>query len=144
MTNEYLHGTAILGGDLIGADGLQNQYIVLHVRNIDKAALQRKLKEPRGAPPSPSRQALAVSLTGTTVNMIDRVPKAILDLAMPFLVKLLKDDYGIDAQITAAEVPPKLKVRELSEFFPGAVVGAVAGALLTALVLGGKNLFFGE
>ncbi len=136
----YLHGTAVLGSDLIGADGLQNQYILLHVKNIDKAALQNKLKQPPGEPPTPSKQALVASLAGTSVSVIDRVPKAIIDLALPFLTKVLKDDYGIDAQITASDVPQKMKVRELSEFFPGAAVGVVIGALLASLAWGGKTL----
>lgn len=140
----YLHGTAILGSDLIGADGLQNQYVLLRVKNIDKNALQRKIKELPGAPPSPSEQALMASLAGTAVSVVDRIPKAVLDLAVPFLIKMLKDDYGIDAQITVSEVPQNMKVRERSEFFPGAAVGAVVGALLTSLVWSGKNLFFGK
>ncbi len=144
MTSTYLHGTDVLGSDLVGADGLQNQYILLHVRSIDKAALQRKLREPPGAPPSPSKQQLVASLAGTGVSVIDRVPKAVLDLALPFFIKVLKSDYGIDAQITVSEVPQRMKVRERSEFFPGTVIGAVAGALLTILAWGGKDLLFGK
>ena len=136
MTEAYLRGTAILG-----ADGLQNQYILLHVKGIDKQALQLRLKRPPGEPPSQSRQALVASLAGTTVDALDRVPKAILDIAAPLLVKMLRDDYGIDAQITVSDVPVKMKARERSEFFPGAAVGAVAGALLASLVWGGKSLF---
>ena len=131
----YLYGTAVLG-----ADGLQNQYIVLRVRNIDKATLQHKLEEPPGEPPSPAWRSLKASLTGTSVNTLDWIPKAMLDLIVPFVVRMLRNDYGIDAQVTVSEVPPNMKVRERSEFFPGAVFGIVAGALLTSLAWGGKSL----
>lgn len=141
--NAYLYGTAVLGSDVIGADGLQNQYILLRIKNIDKNALQRKLKEPPGEPASPAKRDLVASLAGTTLDIVDRVPKTVLDLAVPFLVKMLKSDYGIDAQINVSDVPVSMKIRERSEFFPGAVVGAVAGVLLVGFVLGGKKLLFG-
>lgn len=144
MVNAYLRGTAVLGSDLLGVDGLQNQYILLRVKNIDKATLQRRLRQSPGEPQSSSMRTLKASLTGTTVSVIDRVPKAFLDLAVPFVVEMLKEDYGIDAQITVSDVPLSMRVRERSEFFPGVVVGGIAGVLLASLVWGGKQFFFGK
>lgn len=103
------------GFDVLGAeDALANQYIVVRVKRIDRAKLASKLGS-------------AGQLASSALQIVNTMPKAVLDAAAPIAVSKAKD-YGIDADVTISNVPPNLKARAFSEFWPGLLVGGVIGA----------------
>jgi hypothetical protein len=117
--------------ELLGADGLKNQYIVARIKRIDPERAKALAGE------SATKQALmSVALTAT-----DRIPKAALDIGLPTTANLLKKRYGIEADLFAADAPPGKGERDISEFFPGVVVGGVAVGLVVALWSGIRRLF---
>jgi hypothetical protein len=109
---------ATIGGlDLLGAaEGLKNQIIVVRINKIDEVKLKKAVDIQGGAKSAATSAALA---------LVDRLPKAALDLALPPTVSYLKDNYGIDAEMVAADAPVP-KGRSLSEFWPGVVAGGGA------------------
>lgn len=109
------------GFDVLGAeDGLANQYIIVRVKHIDKPKLAAKLGS-------------SGQLASSALTIVNVMPKAILDAAVP-IAKSKALEYGIDAEITTTDVPPKMQVRAYSEFWPGLGVGVVLGALSLGIV----------
>ena len=135
----YLHGTDVL----VGFEALADHYIVIRVNHVDA----NKLKEHLTAPPKPvdpveqqkemSQKKLIASLLPAASGIVNGVPKLVLNVALPYVHKVIKD-YGVDATITSASVPPQQGGRSRSEFLPGAAAGAVLG---TGLFWGGRVLY---
>lgn len=117
---------------MLGArgDGLQAQYIVVNVRHIDA----EKLKQALGT------KGLADAGLSAALTIVDSQPRAALDLGLPIAKRYLRDNLGVDAELTAANVPPP--VRQKSEFFGGAVFGAGAVALFAGIGYGAWRLVF--
>lgn len=114
------------GFDVLGAeDALANQYILVRIKRIDQAKLASKLGGSKG------------QLASSALTIVNTMPKAILDAALP-IAKTKALDYGVDADITVSNVPPKMQARALSEFWPGLIGGVVLGAsgLLIVKLLG--------
>jgi len=108
------------GLDILGAT-LADQYIVLRVKRIDRDRLKAKLAGSTG------------SLASSAVTMVDASAAAALDVALPIAVGKAKD-YGIELEASHSDVPPKMRSRALSEFWPGLLVGAVLGGSSLAIV----------
>jgi hypothetical protein len=117
------------GFDVLGAeDALANQYIVVRVKRIDRAKLAAKLGGSKG------------QLASSALQVVNTMPKAVLDAALP-IAKTKATDYGIDVDFSVSDVPPKLRQRAFSEFWPGLGIGIVLGGLGLAIVKGiGKLL----
>jgi hypothetical protein len=114
------------GFDVLGAeDALANQYIVVRIKHIDQQKLAAKIGGSSG------------QLASSALTIVNTAPKAILDAAVPIGLSKAKD-YGIDAEVTVSDVPPKMKARAFSEFWPGVIAGTVLGAslLLIAKLIG--------
>jgi hypothetical protein len=114
------------GYDVLGAeDALANQYIVLRIKRIDQAKLASKLGGSKG------------QLASSALTIVNTMPKAALDAALP-IAKSKALEYGVDVDVTASDVPPKLQQRALSEFWVGLLGGTVLGAsgLLIAKLIG--------
>jgi hypothetical protein len=110
------------GFDVLGADdALANQYIIVRIKRIDQAKLAGKIGGSQG------------QLASSALTIVNTMPKAILDAALP-IAKTKALDYGIDADITVTDVPPKLRARAFSEFWPGLGVGVVLGVFSFAIV----------
>src|SRR6185369_14593101 len=108
------------GFDLLGAvEALSTQYITLRVKSIDAEKLKAKLGGSSG------------QLASFGLSLVDRAPKAALDVAMPF-VKKEALDYGVDLEVQMGNAP-LAKQRAMSEFWPGLVAGTVLGG--SALVI---------
>ena len=73
----------------------------------------------------------------------DAVPKAVLDVALPFAAKQL-ETYGVHASVTAADAPPAKGERPKSEFFPGVAVGVGVAALVFGVGWGAWKLILGR
>jgi hypothetical protein len=112
------------GFDILGAT-LADQYIVLRVKNIDRARLKAKLGGSTG------------QLASSVVTMVDVSAKAALDAALPVAVSKARD-YGIELEAYASNVPPNMSKRSISEFWPGLLLGGVLGGsgLLIATLVG--------
>ena len=112
------------GLHLLGAaDTFANQYITIRVKSIDRDQLRYKLGGKSG------------SIVSSGLSVIDTIqsPKAVLDIATPILKKTAKD-YGVDAEISVSNVPPKGGARAMSEFWPGLLIGTIAGGSTLAIV----------
>jgi hypothetical protein len=108
------------GLDILGAT-LADQYIVLRVKRIDRDRLKAKLAGSTG------------TLASAAVQAEDASAAAALDVALPIAVGKAKD-YGIEIEASHSDVPPKLRSRALSEFWPGLVLGLGVGASSLAIV----------
>ena len=95
----------MLGTTRVGA--LSDQYLVVRIKKVDADKLRAKVGG--GA-------AIAAALA-----VVNTAPKAVLDVAAPYLAGVAKD-YGIDADVTHADFPPA--AGKTSEFWPGMGVGA--------------------
>jgi hypothetical protein len=100
--------------------GLADQIIVVRVNRVDA----EKLKGFIGV------KGVAAAGLGVALSVVDSQPKFALDIGLPVAKSFLRENLGIDAEITPANVAPA--ARGKSEFLPG----VVAGAGLTALVFG--------
>lgn len=80
--------------DLLGAEGLSGQYVVLRVKSIDPAKLQKKIGGTAGAA-APYAVALA-----------DVAPTVALNATLPLLMKKVREDYGIDLEYQVQDAPP--------------------------------------
>jgi len=104
------------GFDVLGAeDALANQYIVVRVKRIDRAKLAAAIGGSKG------------QLASSAMQVVNTAPKAVLDAVLP-IAKTKALAYGVDADITVSDVPPKLRTRALSEFWVGLLGGTVLGA----------------
>lgn len=113
--------------DVLGAgDGLKTQYVVLRVRDVDIPRLRSAAGKWGG-------------LAAGVVALSDSAPAVLLKAAAPIAQKKLKADYGIDAEIAVTDAPPP--PRSVSEFFPGAAVGAAGVGVVAAVVYGIYRLF---
>jgi hypothetical protein len=121
------------GFDMLGAeDALANQYIVVRVKHIDQTKLAGKLGGSKG------------QLASSALTVVNTMPKAVLDAVVP-IAKTKALDYGIDAEVTVSDVPPKLRARAFSEFWPGLLGGIVLGGFSLAIVKGfGKLIGSGK
>jgi hypothetical protein len=116
------------GFDVLGAeDALANQYIVVRVKRIDRAKLAAAIGGSKG------------QLASSAMQAVSAAPKAILDAALP-IAKTQAAKYGIDADVTVSDVPPNLRQRAFSEFWPGLGIGIVLGGLGLAIVKGISKL----
>lgn len=118
--NAYLHG-AVIGADAVRGTGLSNQYIVLRIDHVDGPTLQKKLAS--------MNESTIASLAPAMVSVVDTIPKAVVDIALPFAKKELKN-FGVTASIVAANVPPVQGGRDKSELFPGIAIGATAASVV--------------
>jgi hypothetical protein len=111
------------GLDLLGAEvtSLSHSFITLRVKSIDTEKLKNKLGGSTG------------SIASNAMPLLNSAPKAVLDMAMPFVVKTAKG-YGVDLETVVSDVPPSKGGRPLSEFFPGVVVGMGLGVASFGLV----------
>lgn len=101
------------GLDLLGAM-LADQYVVLRVRSVDKDKLKAKLGGARG------------QLASSIVTMVDVSAKAALDATLPIAVGKARE-YGVELEVSSSMVPPKLRSRAISEFWPGLLIGGLLG-----------------
>lgn len=108
------------GLDLLGAT-LADQYIILRIKRIDRDRLKAKLAGATG------------TLASAGVTMVDASAAAALDVALPIVVGKAKD-YGIDLEASHVDVPPQMRSRALSEFWPGLAVGVVLGGMSLGIV----------
>lgn len=117
------------GFDVLGAeDALANQYIVVRIKHVDRAKLAAKLGGSQG------------QLASSALTIVNTMPKAVLDAALP-IAKTKALDYGIDADVTVSDVPPQLRARAFSEFWPGLLGGIVLGGFSLGIAKGiGKLL----
>lgn len=105
---------------MLGAsgDGLQSQLIVLRVLHIDAD----KLKKAIGV------EGMKAAGLNVALSVVDSQPKMALDVALPLAKNFLKDNYGVDAEITTSNAPPP--ARSKSEFFGGLVFGVGASTVV--------------
>lgn len=117
------------GYDVLGADdALANQYIVVRVKRIDRDKLAAALGGSRG------------QLASSAIQVVNTMPKAIIDAALP-IAKTQATKYGIDVDIASTDVPPNLRRRAFSEFWPGLGIGIVLGVFSLGIAKGiGKLL----
>jgi hypothetical protein len=102
--------------DMLGAEGLSSQYITLRVKSIDKAKLGQALGGGTKATALPA--ALAV---------VDFAPRQALDLAMPYVLRMAKDDYGVELEYQITENAPTPAAMPKSDMGKGMAVGAALG-----------------
>lgn len=81
--------------NLLGAEGLSGQFIVLRVRSIDKPKLAQALGG--GAKGAAIPAALA---------LVDFAPQQTLGLLMPMVAQKVKGSYGVDLDYQITEAPP--------------------------------------
>lgn len=101
--------------DLLGAEGLQGQYITLRVRNINKQQLGQALGGGTKA-----------ALLPAALWAVDLAPKESLNALMPTVQEMAKTRYGVEFDYQIADAPPK----------PGAMGLFGAKALLVGGALG--------
>lgn len=101
--------------DLLGAEGLADQYVTLRVVRIDQAKLREKIGGKSGW------------LASLGVGIADAVPGAAIDAALPVVVSRLHNDYGVDVEASRTTAPPHAGKHRRSEFWPGLIVGAGVG-----------------
>lgn len=102
--------------ELLGADALSDQYITVRVRRIDPVKLRQKLGGKSGW------------LASMGVGVVEQVPKAALDAALPVAKSILARDYGVELETTVTKVPPSQGGRDVSEFWTGLAAGTAVGA----------------
>jgi hypothetical protein len=116
------HGEAENGFDVLGAeDALANQYIIVRVKRIDQAKLAGKIGGSQG------------QLASSALTIVNTMPRAALDAALP-IAKTKALEYGIDADVTVSDVPPSLRARAFSEFWPGLGIGVVLGGFSLGII----------
>lgn len=81
--------------DLLGAEGLAGQYIVLRVRSIDRQKLGRAI----------GGGALAAALPAA-LAIIDFAPGQILPLLAPAAIEEARNTYGVDLEYQIQDAPP--------------------------------------
>ena len=86
--------------DLLGAEGLSGQYIVLRVKSIDRAKLSRAIDNGAVAAALPAALAL-----------VDFAPQQALSLLLPVALDEVRTRYGVDleSRVTEALPPPGQK-----------------------------------
>jgi hypothetical protein len=105
--------------DLLGAGGLQSQYITLRVKHIDVQKLGRKLGGTAGA------------AIPTALALVDLAPGPALKAAMPHVATLARNDYGVDLEYSVTDAP--LPKGERPSQAPGIVKGlGIAGLVYLA------------
>jgi hypothetical protein len=106
---------------MLGAagDGLRNQWVILKIAHVDGARLKQKM----------AQEGRSSMIAPAAMLAVDALPKAIVDIALPIVSKQLLE-YGVTAELTAADTPPAQGGRARSEFFPGAIIGAGATAVI--------------
>lgn len=109
------------GLDLLGAEGISSQYVTMRVKHLDADKLKRKIGGWKGESVS------------AVLPLADQAPKMALDVALPFLTKKVKDDYGVDLDYAVSGGPPQQGQWAVSRFFPGVAVGVGSAAALWAL-----------
>ena len=108
------------GLDLLGAeDALASQYITIRIKRIDREKLKQQLGDSKG------------KIATGALSFVDLAPKAMLDVAIPF-VKKEAVKYGVDVDVIVANAPPAPR-RAMSEFFPGFVIGTGLGGASLAI-----------
>lgn len=80
--------------DLLGAEGLSGQYIVLRVRAIDKQKLGQSLGGVKGA------------MVPAALAVVDFAPQQALGLLMPLVQEKVKGNYGVDLDYQITDAPP--------------------------------------
>ena len=121
----------MIGLDLMGAaEGLATQAIVVRIKSIDAVKLRAAIASDKSWGPA----------LGPALALVDIAPKAALDAALPIAKKTLVD-YGITADVAAADVPPATRSGESGFLL---LVGAGGGIVLSAVVVGVYRLFKGR
>jgi hypothetical protein len=121
----------ISGLDMLGdVERLGDTLVLVRIKNIDPA----KLKKAVGA-----EGGIKGALTSAALATTNRIPKAVLDVGLPVASNMLRDKYGIDASITAADAY-RPEARRSSEFWPGLVAGTVFGASILGIWRGASRL----
>lgn len=118
------------GLDLLGADGLSSQYVTLRVKSFDAEKLRRKVGGTWG------------TVVSSALPLAEGAPKMALDIALPFLTKKVRDDYGIDMEYAVSEAPPEKRRWAVSGFYPGLFVGLGSGAAFWTLWRYGLSRLF--
>lgn len=108
--------------DLLGADGLDSQYITLRVKRIDAEKLKKELGGRAGA------------LAPAALHLVDWAPRPALEAALPPAVKWAKDKYGVDLEYVVTDVPPQKGGPTGSGFRGGVAAGLGLAAAAAALV----------
>ena len=114
---------------MLGAtsEGLKNQLLIVKVNRVDGDRLRHEIVK---AGSSESTAAIVSSLLTTGM---DRAPKLLVDAAIPMAERELRDRFGVDLTITAADAATVPPARKRSEFLVGAVVGGGAVALVVGV-----------
>ena len=101
--------------DLLGAEGLAGQYVVVRVKSIDKKKLGQAIGGGAAAAALPA--ALAV---------IDFAPQQVLSLILPLALERAKNTYGVELEAQVQDAPPP----------PGQKPPGGAGKVLVGIALG--------
>lgn len=97
--------------DLLGADGLDSQFVVLRIKNIDKDRLKRQIGGNAGA-----AAPLALAL-------IDLAPRPALEGVAPLVAKWVRDKYGVELEYAVTDAPPERGGPTGSGFRGGVLAG---------------------
>lgn len=101
--------------DLLGAEGLAGQYVVVRVKSIDKKKLAQAIGGGAAAAALPA--ALAV---------VDFAPQQVLSLVLPLALERAKNTYGVELEAQVQDAPPP----------PGQKPPSGAGKVLVGIALG--------
>lgn len=101
--------------DLLGAEGLAGQYVVLRVKSIDRQKLGRALGG------GPTAAVLPAALA-----VMDFAPQQVLSLLLPTAVDQVRSTYGVDLEYKVQDAPPP----------PGQKPPSGAGKVLLGIALG--------
>jgi hypothetical protein len=101
--------------DLLGADGLADQYVTLRVTRVDREKLRAKLGGRAGG------------LAALGVTLLEGSPRYGLAAALPLARAYLSSEYGVELETAASDRPPGPTWRPRSEFWAGLGAGAALG-----------------
>lgn len=108
--------------DLLGADGLDSQYITLRIRKINPEKLKKELGGKTGA------------VAPAAISLIDWAPRPALEMSLPLAVDWVKNKYGVELEYVVTDVPPSKGGPTKSGFRGGVVAGLGLAAGAVALV----------
>ena len=108
--------------DLLGAEGLSGQYVVLRVRSVDRQKLGRAV----------GGGALAAALPAA-LALLDLAPGQLLPLLAPAAVSEVKSRFGVDLEYQITDAPPAKG--------PAHKKGGGAGAVLLGVALGAVSAY---
>ena len=110
--------------DMLGAEGLAGQYIVLRVRGIDRQKLGRAV----------GSRAFAAALPAA-LAIVDFAPQQLLPLLAPAAVGEIRDRFGVDLEYQITDAPPAPGQG------PASRKGGGAGPVLLGVALGALSAY---